>query len=292
MEITLWILGIALGLFALGGVCLFGVPEISSRLRDRHWSRYLTTPLEVFGMAAFFLPLYVVAEAIGQFRKLTLTKAQYEAHWYSLKHGLPLYPDPEAPGFDPLEWIGTDFIDEGPEFSRKWFFEYQKYTIYRMDRRPVGERITQFNDWSILLTFQGEKGWLTRDEFLDCCRKRIDNGERVYAIAVDGELAAITWVVEQERSYQTEIRRTIAFEPNSAACYGGRVMKKYRKQGLYRDLLRGALIDVWERGIRHVYTSVRYDNLPSQRTQEFVGFKPIATYGYRCLMGRVRKWEC
>jgi GNAT superfamily N-acetyltransferase len=285
MEIALWIVGIAIGTPVLGFLVSEGAWELGLRYNLDGSNRLINAllkPFVVFGVVTFLLPVHVVSEVLMLYHKLTLTKEQYRALYFSYFYSLPLYPDPAAPGLDP---------QRVSILSRKWLFEYQKYTIYRMDDRPAGERIAEFNDWTILNTFQGEKGWLTREEFLECCRKRIDNGERVYAIAIDGELAAITWVVEQERSYQTEIRRAIPFEPNSAACYGGRVMKKYRKQGLYRDLLRGALIDVWERGIRHVYTSVRYDNKPSQRTQEFVGFKPIATYGYRCVLGKVRKWQ-
>lgn len=178
---------------------------------------------------------------------------------------------------------------------RQWLYERHELVQYILESRPE-ELKTSYeisrNDWVALNCFDGERGWLNREDFRAMCRKRMDAGEGVYSLVIDGELAAVTFLVFPQRySNQSSVRKTYEFLPDAAASYGSRVMRNFRSQGLYKALLNAALCDAFDRGARRVYTFCESNNKHSRRAQEKMGFKVVGIDGYRCLGGKVTRWQ-
>lgn len=191
---------------------------------------------------------------------------------------------------NPLEWVEMHRFEPALTW-RQWLYERREYLIYRLDERPSGTCRLARNDWSALTTYIPQKGWQSKQAFEDDCTQRMQAGETIYTLSVNGRLAAMAWLVAQGESLQTAVRQVVPFLPQSAACYGVRVLTGFEGKGMGKAIVRGVACDAFDRGLQHVYTSVSMDNKASRRIQECVGFKPVAVYGYRCFLGNVRKWR-
>lgn len=179
---------------------------------------------------------------------------------------------------------------------RHWIGEEREFRVYRAERSlaegyRTDERVRR-DCLADLVNFEPGESWQSRDAFLSAALARLERGERVYSISVDGRLAHYGWLaLNQTTSYMTEVGQSFDFPPGSVALYDFYSHPDFRGRGFYRATIGHMLRDVFAgEDPRYAYISVLADNLPSRRVIESMGFAYQGSFHWSSRFGQQRTW--
>jgi predicted GNAT family acetyltransferase len=160
-----------------------------------------------------------------------------------------------------------------------WFLQPRWRRIYEMPvtKEPphkadaVDFRWASAADTHLLESYHGEQ--LTT--------ARLSYGHRAAILVKNDKLIGVAWFAT--RSYydvDTQTRVTLSFD--EAWIYGVWIHRRYRRRGLYADLLRHAGVELRRRGIRQLLFAIDAFNIRSRRLHQRLLAKPIGhLYGVR-----------
>lgn len=181
--------------------------------------------------------------------------------------------------------------------AREWVRVNREFRVYSVDKEAkVGAECKDLsihcNDLRDLLEFLPGESWQTRDVFLSNALARLEQGERVYTVVVDGQLAHYGWMVlNQSRSHMSEVDQSIDFPPGSFTLYDFYTHPRFRGKGLYRRTLNHMLDQAFAcQGCERVFISVLADNLPSRRVIESAGFRFHQAFFLKRSFGVEERW--
>lgn len=143
-----------------------------------------------------------------------------------------------------------------------------------------------------LLAFRSGAHWMSRQWFLSTALERLNAGEAVFTISVDGVLAHWGWLVRrQRRAHLSEVHQILALPPGSAVLYDFFTHPDFRGRGLYRSnlqhMLRHALEDP---ETKQCFICVLDDNAPSRHVIATSGFEYVGTLHWRRYLWSQRTW--
>ena len=172
----------------------------------------------------------------------------------------------------------------------------REYRVYRAERiraeaHAFDARVHR-NSLSDLIAFEPAESWQTRRRFLSSALQRLERGEAVYTLKIDGRLAHSGWMVaDQADSYMSEVQQSLSLPPGSVLLSNFYTDPGFRGRGLYRatigHMLRTAFADA---ATRYAYIGVLADNRPSRHVIEAAGFEYQRSYFFRRCLGAERKW--
>jgi CelD/BcsL family acetyltransferase involved in cellulose biosynthesis len=178
---------------------------------------------------------------------------------------------------------------------RGWVAVEREFRLYRLDRdralRLKRSPQVAKNSLTDLLLFEPGESWQSRDAFLSDALKRLERGETVYSMRVDGRLAIYLWTVKNQRkSYMSEVQQYVQLPRGSVVIYDAYAHPDFRRRGMAPRLARHMLRDVFEDDeVECVYASVLSDNRPSRRAIEAFG-QYVGSLHWRQRFGRISKW--
>ena len=176
-----------------------------------------------------------------------------------------------------------------------WVGNELEFRIYRAERgmHPRFERDPRVavNRISDLLCFRQSERWETRQAFLRESLSRLERGERVYTVCLEGRLAMHMWVVKQRKSVMTEVRQSLELPAGSMSAYDAYAPPEFRGRGLMRTVLSRVLHDAFaDESISYVYCSMASTNSASRRSTEAAGFRYLGSLHCRRRFGRQQRW--
>ena len=124
--------------------------------------------------------------------------------------------------------------------------------------------------------------------------RRTENGHLCFvAQNSQGEIIGYIWIAFDE-IYIGEILKTMALTSGEAFLYDVFVFPKYRKRGVYKQLLRTTCGWLRQRGFMNAYCGALASNVASRSGLERVGFKEEGTVTLVRVLGRKRydeRWK-
>lgn len=180
--------------------------------------------------------------------------------------------------------------------SRDWIGTRRELRIYRLDRESARDfqydpRVAE-NSLADLLCFKPAESWQTKEAFLSSALARLEHGQSVFSIAVEGRLASYGWMVKNEiQSVATEVQQSIALAEGGATMYDFYTDPAFRGRGLYRATLTHVLLAAFEdKQVNRFHASVLADNRPPRHVVESSGFQYIGSLYWQSRLGMVSKW--
>lgn len=181
--------------------------------------------------------------------------------------------------------------------ARNWAYSCDEYRVYR-GTRGMGEgcerdsRVLR-NDLSELIKFVPVESWQSRHHFLSGALSRLEQGESVYSISIDGRLAHHGWMARnQVSSHMTEVNLTLTLPQNSVTLYDFYTHPAHRGRGLYRSTIRHMLCDAFaDPKTESAYIFVLANDLPSRHVIESLGFEFQESYRRVRNFGLERKYK-
>lgn len=172
--------------------------------------------------------------------------------------------------------------------------EFRVYSVERGAGLGTGyeNASVHCNDLCDLLAFSPGESWQSREVFLSNALARLETGERVYTIAINGQLAHHGWMVpNQARSQMSEVKQSIDFPSGSFTLYDFYTHPLFRGSGLYRRTLKHMLGQAFaSQGCERVFISVLADNLSSRHVIESVGFQFHQAFFLKRSFGIEKQW--
>jgi CelD/BcsL family acetyltransferase involved in cellulose biosynthesis/RimJ/RimL family protein N-acetyltransferase len=179
---------------------------------------------------------------------------------------------------------------------RHWAHEKREVRVYRGDRdvaTRVGHdaRIAE-NSLADLLCFEPGESWQSRDAFLSSALARLERGESVYTICIDGRLAHSGWIAPHvTESFITEVQQRIALPAGSVALYDAYTHPDFRGRGLYRRTLCHRLREAFAIGTtQYAHITAVADNVASRHLIESLGFEYQGSLYFERRFGVESKW--
>ena len=179
---------------------------------------------------------------------------------------------------------------------RQLIHSQREMRVYRCTRAQAwagaADSRVQRNALSALLCFAPTEPWQSRDAFLSGALQRLENGEAVYTVCLQGQLAHRGWMVRQTQSFLGEVGQTWTFPPHSVALYDFYTPPHWRGQGLYRATIAHMLQDAFaDTSLHYAYITVLADNAASRHVIESMGFAYQGSGHWQCHLGRVSTWQ-
>lgn len=176
-----------------------------------------------------------------------------------------------------------------------------EYLVYRvpLKDRPLpaplrGLSVDSLQDLVELAPRVAAQGRQSRQDFLAEAARRLENGNRVYTLRVNGEPVHYRWLVpRQASSHFGELDARYDYPQPGPVCFDSYTLPAARGRGYSQRVLHHVLHDLARRGERFAYISVLADNAPSRRIIEKTGGMRIASLRrWRFLgWGRLRRRE-
>ena len=181
--------------------------------------------------------------------------------------------------------------------ARRFFRDVREFRVYRADRSSaercqLDERVHE-NSLAALLRFEPSERWQSRSDFLGNALRRLEVGESVFTVTIDGRLAHSGWCVRQQlRSHSSEVNQSFTMPGGSVVLYDFQSAPDYRCRGLYRATIGHILRnEVRDAEAKHFYISVLADNGPSRHVIESMGFIYQGSLYERQRFGFVSRWK-
>lgn len=118
----------------------------------------------------------------------------------------------------------------------------------------------------------------------------IMRGHLCFIADMNGEIAHYKWVALDE-AYVSELNRNIRVSYNSAYIYSSYTVPKFRGFGLDTKVTMKVFDYLHERGIEKVYILVQFNNIPSLRVMQKVGYRKMGEVRFVQVFG-FKKYEC
>ncbi len=179
---------------------------------------------------------------------------------------------------------------------RNWINRDFEYRIYQSGQTLAEmchfDKRVRCNSLSDLLSFDPGESWQTRHEFLRNALERLERGESVYTISIDGRLAHCGWAVKNQAKFDmAEVKQSMLLPSGSTIFYGFYSHPDFRDQGLHRATIEHMLDEaVTDEETKNVYISVPADNLFSRHVIETMDFEYLGSFFLGRSFGAERKW--
>jgi RimJ/RimL family protein N-acetyltransferase len=182
---------------------------------------------------------------------------------------------------------------------RRWVWSRQVMTVYRADRLSSATRPPLLvhgtsSHWDTLEDFGRYTGsdWrLSREAIVAEARRRLAEGQHSFTVIAEGVLAHYHWLQlgEQEISFP-EIGASYPVPAGSAISYGAYTEPRFRGRGLHRLSARETVDMAFTLGAGQIYSAVLETNIPSRRSIEGAGYRPVARLVCIRRLGRRHVW--
>jgi RimJ/RimL family protein N-acetyltransferase len=146
------------------------------------------------------------------------------------------------------------------------------------------------DSWAHMELFEQTESWLSRDQFLNMARRRLERGLHVFSIVDGGVLASFVWL-EPNRATATysEVGQELALPDKSCTSFHGYTHPKARGKKYYTKCkvacMRWAFT---EGGCQHLFTAIDPSNHVSLHVAKKLGFEVYARLYRRTRFGHQR----
>jgi CelD/BcsL family acetyltransferase involved in cellulose biosynthesis/RimJ/RimL family protein N-acetyltransferase len=176
-----------------------------------------------------------------------------------------------------------------------WTWSKRELRVYRADfalaQHCVNDPRVRCNSLSDLMLFRSAKGTESRARFLSVALARLEKGDAVWTIRMEGSLAHCAWTAAQSESRMAEVDHNFTFPSGSFTVYGFWTAPTFRGRGLCRAALGHILrAKLSEEGSGFAYVFVTTDNGASRYIIEGMGFAYHGSLHWRRRFGRLVKW--
>ena len=168
-------------------------------------------------------------------------------------------------------------------FTRERIVVFEKSLSNRSElqvKADVDVRLAQSVDIARLAERFGSRGM----------KDGIMRGHLCFIADMNGEIAHYKWVALDE-AYVSELNRNIHCNYNSAYIYSSYTVPKFRGFGLDPKVTMRVFDYLHEKGIEKVYILVQFNNIPSLRVMQKVGYRKMGEVRFVQVFG-FRKYEC
>lgn len=179
---------------------------------------------------------------------------------------------------------------------RHWTRTQREFRVYRADR-VLAERFDRdarimANSLEDMLRFEPGESWQSQSQFLSSALERLERGETVYTLCIEGRLAHYGWMVRnQTEAFMTEVQQSIVLPKGSVALYDYYTHPDFRQRGFYRATIGHMLYEAFtDTKAQYAYISVLADNLPSRHVVETLGFEYQGSLYWKRSFGVESKW--